>query len=132
VLAQLDSSLVLLDLTHAVARTLPMAAEVDEDAMTYPLLLPDSVHVVIASMGKRDQRRIQVLDLSTGQTRDLVTLGPLSASAFADARPFISASPDGKTLLYTEVRSVRGALQEFDLSGLLKPPGSRRDDGHSE
>jgi Tol biopolymer transport system component len=120
VLAQLDSSLVLLDLTHSVARTLPMQAEVDEDAMTYPLLLPDSIHVVIASMGNQNQRRIQVLDLSSGQTRDLVTLGPLSASAFAYARPYISASPDGKTLLYTEVRTVTGSIQEFDLARLLR------------
>src|SRR5205823_3876154 len=56
VLAQLATSLVLLDLTGSgVARTLPMPCRVGENAMAYPLLLPDSTHAVIASMCERNQ-----------------------------------------------------------------------------
>jgi Tol biopolymer transport system component len=121
VLAQLATSLVLLDLTGSgVTRTLPMPFRVGENAMAYPLLLPDSTHAVVASMGERNQRRIQVLDLVSGQTRDLVALTPLSAVLFAYGRPFLSVSPDGRSLLYTEVRTVHSALQEFDLSSTLK------------
>jgi hypothetical protein len=93
---------------------------VGENPMAYPLLLPDSTHAVIASMGERNQRRIQILDLVSGQSRDLVALNSLSAVLFAYARPFLSVSPDGRSLLYTEVRTVSSALQEFDLSSMLK------------
>jgi Tol biopolymer transport system component len=121
VLAQLPRSLVLLDLTGSgVTRTLPMPCWVGENAMAYPLLLPDSAHAVIASMCEPTQRRIQILDLESGQTRDLVTLTPFAAVDFAYARPFLSVSPDGRSLLYTEVRTVNSALQEFDLSSMLK------------
>jgi Tol biopolymer transport system component len=121
VLAQLATSLVLLELTGSgTTRTLPMPFRVGENAMAYPLLLPDGTHAVIASMGERNQRHIQVLDLESGQTRELVALTPLSAVLFAYGRPFLSASPDGRSLLYTEVRTVNSALQEFDLSSMLK------------
>jgi Tol biopolymer transport system component len=121
VLAQLADSLVLLDLSHSrVTRTLPMPFWVGENAMAYPLLLPDSTHAVIASVDERNERRIRVLDLLSGQTRDLVALNPLSAVPFAYGRPFLSVSPDGRSLLYTEARTVHSVLQEFDLSGMLK------------
>jgi Tol biopolymer transport system component len=120
-LAQLPMSLVLLDLTGSrVPRTLPMRCCVGENALAYPLLLPDSTHAVIATVDEQNQRRIQVLDLESGQTRDLVALNPLSAVPFAYARPFLSVSPDGGSLLYTEVRTVTSKLQEFDLSSMLK------------
>jgi hypothetical protein len=112
---------VLLDLSHSrVTRTLPMPFWVGENAMAYPLLLPDSTHAVIASVDERNERRIRVLDLLSGQTRDLVALNPLSAVPFAYGRPFLSVSPDGRSLLYTEARTVHSVLQEFDLSGMLK------------
>ena len=121
VLAQLGTSLVLLDLSGSGApRTFPVPFRVGENAMAYPLLLPDRTHAVIARMGEQSRRRIQVLDLGSGHTRDLVTLGPRSAALFAYARPFLSVSPDGKNLLYTEVRTVNGVLQEIDLSSILK------------
>ena len=121
VLAQLPTSFVLLDLTGpGVTRKLPMPCCVGENAMAYPLLLPDSTHAVIASTSERNERRIQVLDLVSGRTRDLVALNPLSAVPFAYGRPFMSVSPDGRSLLYTEARTVNSALQEFDLSRMLK------------
>jgi Tol biopolymer transport system component len=122
VLAQLPSSLVLLDLTGSRApRTLPMPCCVGENAMAYPVLLPDSTHAVIATVDDEpNQRRIQLFDFQSGQTRDLLLLNRLSAVPFAYARPFLSVSPDGRSLLYTEVRAVTSALQEFDLSSMLK------------
>ena len=121
VLAQLPTSLVLLDLTGSgVTRTLPMPCCVGENAMAYPLLLPDSTHAVIATVGERNERRIQILDLMSGQTRELVALNPLSAVPFAYARPFLTVSPDGRSLLYTEVRTVTSGLQEFYLSSMVK------------
>lgn len=121
VLAQLMKSLVLLDLTGSgVNRTLTMPFWVGENAMAYPLLLPDSMHAVIASEDEQNQRRIEVLDFLSGQTRELVALNSLSAVPFAYGRPFLSVSPDGRSLLYTETRTVHSALQEFDLSSMLK------------